>query len=75
MTTMIISTLSLPVGMLAYVGPGPGLSMTWALWGPLATLFAAISAIALWPLRVLLRRLRGKTRPSTNATQQTMVEA
>ena len=71
MTTMIISTLSLPVGMLAYVGPGPGLSMTWALWGLLATLFTALSANALWPLRVLLRKLREKARPKTDTIQST----
>jgi hypothetical protein len=43
---------------LAYVGPGPGLTMIWALVGLLATLFVALSAIALWPIRALLRRWR-----------------
>jgi hypothetical protein len=46
--------------LFAYVGPGPGLSMVWALVGLLATLLAAAWAVALWPIRVLLRRWREK---------------
>jgi hypothetical protein len=44
--------------MLAYVGPGPGLSMMWALLGLLVTILAAFSAIAVWPVRLLMRRWR-----------------
>ncbi len=47
--------------MLAYVGPGPGLSMMWALLGLLVTVLAAFSAIAVWPVRVLMRRWRGRS--------------
>lgn len=43
---------------LAYIGPGPGLSMTWALFGLVLTVLAALWAIVLWPARLLLRRLR-----------------
>ena len=42
----------------AYVGPGPGLTMIGVLIGFIVTLFAAFSAVALWPLRAMLRRLR-----------------
>jgi hypothetical protein len=52
----------------AYVGPGPGLSMTWALVGLLATILAAVSAIALWPVRALFRRLRQK--PQTHCNEK-----
>lgn len=41
-----------------YVGPGPGLTMIGVLIGLIVTLFAAFSAVALWPLRALMRRLR-----------------
>lgn len=44
---------------LAYVGPGPGLSMLGAILGLLFTLFLCFSAIALWPIRALIRRWRG----------------
>ena len=50
-------TLPLPA-LLAYVGPGPGLSMMWALIGLFATLLAALFAIACWPLRVMMRKRR-----------------
>jgi hypothetical protein len=44
--------------LLAYVGPGPGLSMTWALFGLIATMGIALSGLVAWPIRRLLRRLR-----------------
>lgn len=43
---------------LAYIGPGPGLSMTWALVALVATVFSALFAVLFWPVRVLLRRMR-----------------
>lgn len=45
--------------VLAYVGPGPGLGITWALIGLLVTLFSAVVAVMLWPLRMLMARMRG----------------
>lgn len=44
--------------LLAYVGPGPGLSMLGALLGLVATLGIALWAIALWPLRAMARKRR-----------------
>ena len=44
--------------LIGYVGPGPGLSMIGVLIGLLATLLAAFWAVAQWPLRVLLRRMK-----------------
>jgi hypothetical protein len=43
---------------LAYIGPGPGLTMLATLVGLLATIAIAISAVAAWPFRVLLRKRR-----------------
>ena len=54
---------------LAYVGPGPGLTMTWALIGLLATMLTAVSAMALWPLRLLLKRLRENRSPESASDQ------
>jgi hypothetical protein len=44
----------------AYVGPGPGLTVIGALWAVIAAVLLAILAIVRWPLRYLLRRIRGK---------------
>lgn len=55
----VSALLPLTHGVLAYVGPGPGLSLTWALLGLIATIFTAIFAVLFWPIRVLLRKIRG----------------
>ena len=44
----------------AYVGPGPGLTVLGALWAVIAALLLAFLAIVRWPLRYLLRKLRGR---------------
>lgn len=52
---MAIGTLS---ATLAYIGPGPGLSMTWALIGLVGTVLSALAALLFWPVKLMLRRLR-----------------
>lgn len=47
------------VDTLAYVGPGPGLTMLWALIALLGTIGLAVLYLLLWPLRMLFRRKRG----------------
>lgn len=54
-----MTSIAVGTALLAYVGPGPGLSMTAALLGLLATVFLALLAFFSWPLRVLLRKIRG----------------
>ncbi len=48
------------VGLLGYVGPGTGLSLGAALIGVIVALFASIGLTLLWPLRILIRKLRGR---------------
>lgn len=60
MNALMCGAVQLVPIMFAYVGPGPGLSMMWALLGLLVTILAAFSAIAIWPVRVLMRRWRGR---------------
>lgn len=55
---MSVALISLT--LLGYVGPGPGLSMGAALLGLVATIFVAFLAFFSWPLRVALRKMRGK---------------
>ena len=51
-----------------YVGPGPGLTMIGVVLGFIVTLFAAFSAVAFWPLRALMRRMR-ENRERANAVE------
>ena len=41
--------------LLGYIGPGPGLSMIGALIGLIVTIFSALAAVLLWPMRKLLK--------------------
>jgi hypothetical protein len=45
--------------VLAYVGPGAGLSLLGALWGLLVAVAAALAFIILWPMRRMLRQRAG----------------
>jgi hypothetical protein len=54
-----MTSIAACIGLLAYVGPGPGLSMTAALLGLIVTILLALLAFFSWPLRVLLRKIRG----------------
>ncbi len=44
--------------LLAYVGPGPGLTMVWAFVALIGTILLALGAVLIWPLRVMLRKMR-----------------
>ena len=46
-------------GMMAYVGPGPGLTMLWAFLGLLGTIGLAILYLLTWPVRMMIRKARG----------------
>jgi len=53
----------------AYVGPGPGLTVIGALWAVIAAVLLAVLAIVRWPLRYMLRKLKGdKDKLNTSAT-------
>ncbi len=45
---------------LAYVGPGPGLTMFWAFLGLLGTICLAFFSLLLWPIRLVMRKFRGE---------------
>ena len=44
----------------AYIGPGAGLGVLSALWGVLLAVLMAFGIILYWPVKVLIRKLRGK---------------
>jgi hypothetical protein len=43
------------------VGPGPGLTMVWAFVCLIGTIGLAVLYLLIWPLRLLIRRMRGAT--------------
>lgn len=42
--------------VLAYVGPGAGLSLIGALWGLVAAIFVALGFVIIWPIRRMRRQ-------------------
>lgn len=46
----------------AYVGPGAGLGLLGALLAVAGALFAALFFVALWPVRMLLRKMKAGAR-------------
>lgn len=50
--------------ILAYVGPGAGLSALGALWALIASIGMALGVILIWPFRFLIRKIRGRKKDS-----------
>ena len=68
--TLILLTLTLlaPVStVVAYVGPGAGMSVLGSLLSILATIFVAIGAIIIWPLRKFMKRRKARRNSLANA--------
>lgn len=65
--------------VVAYIGPGSGISLLGGLWGVLVTIVLAVSAVLIWPVRYMIRRIKRKRREaaqiqptdSTNPTHPT----
>jgi hypothetical protein len=51
-----------PSASYAYVGPGAGITMLGALWAVLVAVFMVCAGILVFPVRVLIRKLRRKSR-------------
>lgn len=63
-------TLSGPA--MAYIGPGAGITMLGALWGVVVAVLLAIGAVLFWPIRALVRKIKG-TPPATVSNQDATV--
>jgi len=67
LATMVFATC-VPAGIAsAYVGPGPGLTVLGALWAVIAAVLLAVLAIVRWPIRYLIRKLRGGKPPEEDS--------
>jgi membrane protein implicated in regulation of membrane protease activity len=51
----------------AYVGPGAGMSVLGSLLSILATIFVAIGAILIWPLRKFMKRRKARRNSPADA--------
>jgi hypothetical protein len=47
-----------PGTYLAYVGPGSGITMLWALLAVLGSILFMVLGLVLWPLRILIRAIK-----------------
>lgn len=61
---VIVALLAAPTPAFAYVGPGAGVSLIWAVMGLFLAVGTALGLVLLAPLKLAYRRLRG--RPATS---------
>jgi membrane protein implicated in regulation of membrane protease activity len=59
-TTVFV--LILPVSAIAYVGPGAGIALFWALWAVIVAFVFMVGGLLVWPFRAFLRRWK-KSKP------------
>ena len=62
----VCALAALPAPALAYVGPGAGFAFLTSFLVLFITIWAAFLSILTWPVRVLLRKLRRRTRRPTD---------
>jgi len=55
----------------AYVGPGAGISVLGSLLGILATIFVAIGAILIWPVRKFMKRRKARKEAEVSGKTET----
>lgn len=58
--TFVLLIILLPGTLLAYVGPGAGISLIGAIGAVLAAIFFAIAGIVLWPIRAMRKKKKLK---------------
>ncbi|MDX1626360.1 MAG: hypothetical protein R3323_07590 [Wenzhouxiangellaceae bacterium] len=54
--------LLLPAMAFGYIGPGSGISLLGGIWSVLVGIVLALAAILFFPIRLMIRRMRGKRR-------------
>jgi len=58
MKKYFISLFVLSQFLFAYVGPGPGLSLLFSMWGVIGALLFSVFIMLSWPVRMLAKRLQ-----------------
>lgn len=57
-TALALTLLLAPISALAYIGPGSGISLLGGLWSVLVGVVLALAAILIWPVRLMIKRMR-----------------
>ncbi len=57
---IIIFAMAFTETAMAYVGPGAGLTLIGSLIGLVVAIVTALAIILFWPIRALIRKIRGK---------------
>lgn len=71
MNDILLTGLSeLPITYMAYVGPGSGVTMLWALLAVLGGILFMVVGLLLWPVRVLLRLIKKNKAKKTGGCSQ-----
>jgi membrane protein implicated in regulation of membrane protease activity len=55
-----LTLLLFAVPAFAYIGPGSGISLLGGIWSVLVAVVLALAAILFWPIRLMVRRMRGR---------------
>ncbi|RKZ50491.1 MAG: hypothetical protein DRR08_30240 [Candidatus Parabeggiatoa sp. nov. 2] len=69
----VTAVLGFPKMAMAYVGPGAGLTLIGSLIGLVIAILTALGIILFWPVRALIRRIRGK-QPTTATMESDNVQ-
>ncbi len=67
--TVLLFDLSGFSNAVAYIGPGGGITLLGALFAVLLAILLVVGGILVWPVRVLLRRMKRKARPPEDAEE------
>lgn len=55
----------------AYIGPGSGISLLGGIWGVLLAIVLAVGAILIWPVRLMLKRMRARRTADAEKSSET----
>ena len=58
---LLMFFLSYPMSVMAYVGPGAGITALGALWAVIIAILFAVGGFLVWPIRAMLRRRKRTT--------------
>ncbi len=63
-------SVELPI-ILGYIGPGGGIGLLGPLFGVISAVVVALVMTALWPIRMMIKRIRRAHLPADNAATAT----
>jgi uncharacterized membrane protein len=67
---VMLGVTMVPAPAFAYIGPGAGVSLFGAAIGVIVAIFTAIGVVLFWPIRMLIRMIKGKPAKAASAQNQ-----